>query len=160
MKFYITLSMFTFFVLGCDPVCNKDLRLGETLSIPIDLQNYSEREREALFVWNINGTDTLVAPLKNVLPARSFTDNNAITDNTPNGYYSSDLHGSNLYFLLFSDDNNPIIVDSMTNIVVRKSQEQVDDPCYKDNPNVQIDEVSFIHGGKVKSKGELVLVNK
>jgi len=160
MKNVIVLFLAMIGASGCTTYCNEDLRLGEVVKIPLDLRNYSDAERESIFVWNVNGGDTLQSSLKDILWTRSFTDDNRITDNSTDGYYSSDLDGANLYFYEIYDTDSLILRDSMSNIVIRKSQEKVDDPCYADHPNVQIDELSYEHDGEKRDRNYSVLLGR
>ena len=160
MKTMSILLLVIFSVSSCDPVCHEDLRLGVVLRIPLDLLNYSASETELLQVWRVNGTDTVKSELKELLLAGAITADNNITDKTPDGYYSSDLDGSSLYFYQMRTNDSLILQDSMTNITIKKSQEKVDDPCYADDPNIQIDELSFTHDGVVKGKSDVVVLGR
>ena len=148
------------FLIGCEKNCNEDFRLGEVLQIPLDLNNYQEADWPHFFVLKINKTDSLRSPLSDILWTGSFSDDNKITDSSPDGDYSSDLDGSSLHFYYYDTDGKEVLVDSMTNIVIRKSQEKVDDPCYADHPSVQIDELSYEHNGQTKGKGDIVVLRK
>lgn len=152
--------MFVVLLVGlssCERLCNKDLRLGEMLEIPLDLQNYAEGEADFLRVVNVNGEDQDTSFLRDML---FFGRDNVITDQQPDGYYSSNLDGSSLYFYELVENDSIVLRDSMTNIVIKKSQEKVDDPCYEDHPNIQIDQVSFMHGGVLKMKGDVVVLER
>lgn len=145
---------------SCTKYCNEDLRVGEAVQIPLNLENYPNNQAQVLQVWKITDSDTTIHTLAELLWTRSLSDNPSITDNAPDGHYSSDLDGSNLYFYEWYDTDSLILRDSMTNIVIRKSQEKVDDPCYADHPNVQIDELSFLHNGMTKRKGDVVVLKR
>lgn len=160
MKKIVILVLVAACAASCETVCNDDLRLGEVLRIPIDLQNYPNNEAELLQVWKINGVDTTKSDLKNFLLTQSSTAENNITDKSPDGYYSSDLDGSSLYFYEMRTNDSLILQDSMTNVTIKKSQEKVEDPCYADDPNIQIDELSFTHDGVVKGKGDVVVLGR
>lgn len=82
------------------------------------------------------------------------------TDQTTNGYYSSNLNGSNLYFAFPDSANTYVLLDSMTEVVVEKSQEDVDDQCYKDDPNVQIDKFSCIHNGETMGIRDVIIIRR
>jgi hypothetical protein len=146
--------------VSCETLCNEDLRLGQILEIPLDLRNYPDKEAEFLWVVNVNRSQRDTSFLRDILFSHSISSDNAITDENPDGYYSSNLDGSNLYFYEQLENNTFVLRDSMTHIVVKKSQEKVDDPCYKDHPNIQIDELSFTHDGVVKGKGDVVILGR
>ncbi len=143
--------------IGCEPICNEDLRVGEILEIPLDLQNYAEGEAEFLRVVNVNLEQRDTSFLTDML---FFGRDNVITDQQPDGYYSSNLDGSSLYFYELIKNDSIVLRDSMTNIIIKKSQEKVEDPCYEDDPNIQIDQVSFVHAGVTKGKGDVVVLGK
>ena len=159
MKSLIAIMVIASF-FGCSKVCNEDLRVGEKVRIPLDLSNYSDNEAQVLHVWNVNGSDTTNRNLAEFLFSHSLSDNNYITDNQPNGFYSSDLDGSSLFFVEYITNDSIAIKDSLTDIVIKKSQEQVDDPCYADHPNIQIDELSFEHEGITKGKDDVVVLGR
>jgi hypothetical protein len=146
--------------MSCETLCNEDLRLGQILEIPLDLRNYPDREAEFLWVVNVNGAQQDTSFLRDILFTHSISSNNAITDEQPDGYYSSNLDGSSLYFFEYVSQDSIIIRDSMTNIIIKKSQKTEADPCYADDLNIQIDELSFTHDGLVKGKGDVVVLNK
>lgn len=155
-------SLFAFISLfllwtGCTTYCNEDLRLGQMVQIPIDLQNYPEEDAQSLYTWIINEGDTTEQPLRDILWAQNF-DNPRITDESPDGYYSSNLHGSDIYFFQYDESSNKVLRDSITDIIILKSQEKIDDPCYKGHPNVQIDELSFVHEGRTKGRNDIIII--
>jgi len=158
MKFGIVLLLVTLLSVGCERLCNKESYFGEVVQIPLDLKNHPGRQAQNLSVWSVNSGDTTESSLSNILYYRQVTENNSITDNPPSGYYSSDLDGSSLYFFEYVSQDSIIIRDSMTNIIIKKSQKTESDPCYADDPNIQIDELSFTHDGVVKGKGDVVVL--
>jgi hypothetical protein len=157
MKYGLICILLAIGLASCEKLCNEDSRLGEILEIPLDLQNYAEGEAAFLRVVNINGEQRDTSFLRDLL---FFGRDNVITDQQPDGYYSSNLDGSSLYFYELIENDSIVLRDSMTNIVIKKSQEKVDDPCYEDDPNIQIDQVSFIHAGVTKGKGDVVVLGR
>jgi len=145
---------------SCEKYCTEELILGQRVEIPLDLKNYPEKQAENLYVWNVNNGDTTETFLKDILARRQFTENNSITDNSPEGYYSSDLDGSSLYFLEFTENEGMVLRDSMTQISIKKSRKTIEDECHKDDPNVQIDQLSFMHNGTVKGDGDVVILGR
>ena len=160
MRIYVFFLVMLSLVYGCEKNCNEDLLVGEILQIPLDLSSFSDAEKAGIFVWNVNVMDTVQSQLESILWRRSFSEDNNITDNSPDGYYSSDLDGSSLIFYALLSDTSYQLLDSMTDITVKKSKGDVDDVCYEDDPNVQIDELSYIHDGKTKGKDDVVVLRK
>ncbi len=160
MKNVIILFLVIIGASSCTTYCNKDLRVGEVVQIPLNLENYPNNESQVLQVWKITDTDTAIHSLEQILWSRTLSDNPSITDNSPEEHYSSDLDGASLYFYEMYDTDSLILRDSMTNIVIRKSQEKVDDPCYADHPNVQIDELSYTHAEEKRDRNYTVLLGR
>ena len=160
MKHGMVLLVVTLLSLGCERLCNKDEILGEVVQISLDLKNYPGRQAQNLHVWNVNNGDTTESSLPNILYYRQVTENNSITDNPPSGYYSSDLDGSSLYFFEFVSQDSIIIRDSMTNIIIKKSQKTESDPCYADDLNIQIDQLNYTHAGEKRDRNYTVVLGR
>ena len=147
--------------VSCEKVCNEDLRVGESLRIPVDLSAYSESEIAAIYVQSVNAEDTTELSFRNhYLIQNMASGQNWIKETYSEGHYTSALDGSSLHFYFPLSDTTIQMLDSMTNIIVKKSQEKVDDPCYEDHPNIKIDELSFTHDGVVKGKGDVVVLGR
>lgn len=146
---------------GCGRLCNKDLLVGEDLMIPLNLSKYSKTEMEYIYVWKVNNGDTFRGRLLNdYLFQNLIREQNWLTDNPINGHYSSDLDGSNLYFYFPLSDTSYQLLDSMTDIVIKKSKGEVDNKCYEDDPNVQIDVVSYMQAGQIMGKNDTLLLRR
>ena len=159
MKVALALILCCISLLSCQTNCNEDLLVGERVEIPIDLSNYSESEASGLFTWTVSDGDTIEQLLRTILINQDFQ-NPRITDQNPDGYYSSNLNGSNLYFFELNSEKEQIVKDSITDIVIEKSQGNVDDPCYKDDPNVQIDVLSYVHNGEQKGRNDILIIKR
>lgn len=161
MKSFLSIFSFIMLFSSCGKLCHKDLRVGEMLMIPIDFSQYDAREVGRIQVLNVNNGDTFSGSLRdNYLFHKTGREENWLTDNPMDGYYSSDLDGSNLYFCFRLSENAFQMLDSITHIVVKKSQEKVKEPCYKDHPNVQIDALSFDHNGKTLYKNDTLFLRR
>ncbi len=128
--------------------------------IPIDLSAFEESEIGYIYVWNVNSGDTTNLSLDHYLFYRQFREQNWITDNPTDGVYSSDLDGSDLFFYFPLSDTSYQMLDSMTNIVIKKSKGDVDDKCYENHANVRIDQVNFEHAGKIFGKEGVVVLRR
>jgi hypothetical protein len=111
-------------------------------------------------VLNVNNGDTISRFISNILFHKQIRENNWLTDEPIDGIYTSNWDGSNLYFVFRSTDTSYTMLDSMTNIIVKKSQGKPDDPCYEDDPNIQIDQLSFTHAGVIKGKNDVVVLGR
>ena len=77
------------------------------------------------------------------------------------GYpYFNDLDGSNLYFYFPLSDTSYQLLDSITDIVVRKSKGDVKDECHIDDPNVRLDQVSLVHMGESLSQNDTIVLRR
>ncbi|MBT6234665.1 MAG: hypothetical protein HOI49_01055 [Bacteroidetes bacterium] len=160
MKNIMSFTLLSLCMFGCAKVCTLESLLGEMLRIPLDLSAYSTQEISAIDVWNVNNGDTTSTPLRSNYLAENSDGQYWLTDNNTDGYYSSDLDGSNLYFYFRLSDTSVQLLDSITHITVKKSKGEVDDVCYEDDPNVQIDEISYLHDGNTMGKDNVLILNK
>ena len=123
MKSFLSILSFIVLCSSCGKLCHEDLRVGEMLMIPIDFSQYDAREVGYIQVLNVNNGDTFSSSLRdNYLFHKTVREENWLTDNPMDGYYSSDLDGSNLYFCFRLSENAFQMLDSITHIVVKKSQ--------------------------------------
>ena len=153
--------LMTICMTGCTKVCNKDLLLGDILLIPIDLSAYIESEVAAIYVWNINNGDTTNWSFRDhYLFQNRVGEQNWLTDNETDGFYSSDLDGSSLYFYFLLSDTTYQLLDSITTIVIKKSQGDAEDMCYQDHPNIRIDAVQYEHAGQALGKKDIIVLSR
>ena len=148
---------------GCQKVCTKELRIGEIVQIPVEFVGFNTSEINSIMVYRIDGTnpgliDTFM--MRDILwsyDARST--NEIITDRSSGkngrnyGYYESYFHNSSLILDWHSSK------DTISDFEIIKSREQVKG-CHEDDPNVKIDKLTFMHKGKVVSKGEGIQIIK
>jgi hypothetical protein len=77
-----------------------------------------------------------------------------VTDNRGNfGHYGSYFNNCDLIFNWYTG------ADTLFDIEIIKSKEAVSG-CYKNDPNVKIDRLSFIHKGMVINKNQTIQINK
>ncbi|MFT5953079.1 MAG: hypothetical protein ACI9AU_001808 [Bacteroidia bacterium] len=155
MKHGMVLLVVTLLSVGCEKYCTEESILGHLVEIPLDLSKYSINEASYIYVINAGTSDTIFEPLTHFLLHKQVRESNFLTDYGSSGYYESSLNGRKLFFSYAG-----ILMDSMTNIVIKKSQEKISDKCHKDDPNIQIDELSFTHDGVVKGKGDVVALKR
>ena len=159
MKYLIIASLFLF--NACQKQCTEELRLGEILQIPIQFNGFSLNELYYMKVIRMSKdltvkNDTLM--LEDIAWGHQIKDNNIIiTDDDKYlrfGDYESYFNQCDLIFLWQSGR------DTLKNMVVLKSREIIKDECHKDDPNVRIDKVSFLHKQKLFTKNEQVIISK
>lgn len=163
--FTIPLTVFVFLIAfnGCKKACDASLRIGEIVEIPIQFNGFGLSEIDNIMVYRVDRSDTNsidTFQLREILWANTArSTNEIITDRESSkaqkqyGYYESYLDNCDLIF----DWNTS--KDTLLNIVIKKSQESIKG-CHENDPNVKIDQLSFIHKGKIISKGELIILNK
>jgi hypothetical protein len=158
-KLLIPLLIFIAFN-GCQKPCDKSLRIGEIVQIPIQFNGFSVLEIDNILVYRIDNSNTSPVDtflLRNILWANmARSTNEIITDRdllNQFGYYGS-------YF-----DNSTLILDwhtgrdTLLNIEIKKSQENIKG-CHENDPNVKIDRLTFIHKGKSISKDQSIQIDK
>lgn len=162
LKSFISL-FFIIVIAGCEKPCEKDLRIGEIVQIPIQFNGFSLTEIDNILVFRIDDSDTnsidtfLMQDILWANMARST--NEIITDKEYSkaqkqyGYYDSYLDNCTLIFNWNSGR------DTLSNFEIKKSQEKIDG-CHENDPNVKIDKLSFIHKGKTISKNESIQITK
>ena len=146
---------------GCKRHCDLSLIVGEILRIPIEFNNFSISELHNTLVYRI---DTNVKVKRDTFSLINIVFTNEIkstkiqiTDKDMKnryGHYESYFNACDLVFDWGSGR------DTLRNLIVLKSKKEVDDECHKDDPNVRIDVVSFIHKGKLIKKNETVFIEK
>ncbi|MFN4082924.1 MAG: hypothetical protein ACK4K9_04775 [Bacteroidia bacterium] len=158
----LVLALFILFNSSCHKPCNLDLRIGEMVSIPIEFKGFTVSQIKNTLVYripkqNTEAVDTIL--LRDMMyPPDYITESSVfITDVNFSGknedYYYSSLNDCHLILDWFVNK------DTIADIVIKKSKEDVKDRCYKDHPNVKIDELKFVHKGKVVSKGQKIIIN-
>ncbi|MFM2388333.1 MAG: hypothetical protein RL660_3090 [Bacteroidota bacterium] len=128
------------------------------VQIPIQFNGFSTAEIDNIFVYridksNANVVDTFRMP--SILWAnKARTTSEIITDRGGNfGYYGSYFHNCDLIFDWQTGR------DTLANIEILKSQEVVKD-CHKDDPNVRIDKLVFMHKGNTITKNQSIQITK
>lgn len=163
MKKLIILFLFFIGFTGCKKACDKSLRIGERLEIPIQFNGFSLTEIDNIIIYRIdkfdqNSVDTFL--LREILWANTArSTEEVITDKEPYkttkqyGYYESYLNNCNLIFDWTTGK------DTLFDIEIMKSKEKIKG-CHENDPNVRIDKLTFIHKGKTIYKNESIRLNK
>lgn len=144
---------------GCSKTCDDSLRVGEMVEIPVEFVGFTLPEINNMVVYRVDKSnsgeiDTIL--MRDLLWAKEARSNNeTITDHSTDnlGYYSSYL--DNCHLILDWHTGK----DTLSDFVIKKSKALTDD-CHKNDPNVRIDQLSFMHQGKMVSKNEGIQVNK
>jgi hypothetical protein len=102
---------------------------------------------------SLNAIDTF--SLSNILfPGGTNNSNQYITDDGGDfGYYGSYLNNCDNVFDWISNR------DTLSNFIILKSREDVCG-CHKGDPNVKIDQLTFVHKGSIINKNESIQINK
>ncbi len=158
MKVYISLIAIVLLFSRCRE-CSNDINYGERVLIPVSFEDFTVQEINEMNVYRIDRTtfkrDTFKLPhLMAAYGAYNYS--TMITDRaykSDYGYYDSYLNNSDL-ILAWSGGS-----DTMSNIVIKKSKAD-GDKCHKDDPNVRVDEISFVWRSKAYHKNEIILMTK
>lgn len=159
MKWTILVFGFSLFAAGCG--CDESLVIGEEVRIPLVFENYSTAEINAMDLLLVDPitNDTVSDKLPRYLWGGQILTTNYLTDKPTAGYYTSDMDGKNIYFA-FKTDNQYQIIDSLMNMVIKKSQGTSTDKCHENDPNIRIDELSFVHKGETLGKKGVIKISK
>lgn len=154
LPFFLILTTF----LGC--YCYKELYEGEMLKIPIEFQNFRIDELNSILIYRIDSDSSVK---RDTFLLRDIAFYNEIK-NTKADITDRDLVRS--YGMYGSYFNNCSLVfdwktgtDTFKNMKVTKSKNE-GNRCHKDDPNVRIDNVSFVHKGRIIKKDETVIIEK
>ena len=154
-----------FFILinGCGKFCDDSLRIGDIVEIPIQYSGFSISEIDEIVVYRIDNAnpssrDTFL--LKEILWANAArSTNEIITDRMPSnadgnyGDYDSYFDNCDLIFDWSTGR------DTLSDFEIIKSRENIDG-CHENDPNIQIDKLTFIHKENIISKGESIEIWK
>ncbi len=154
LPFFLILTTF----LGC--CCDKELHYGEELKIPIEFQNFRIDELNYLLVYRID-SDSSIKRDTFILRDIAFYNEikNTKVDITDRelvrsyGQYESYFNNCSLVFDWETG------TDTFKNMKVTKSRNE-GERCHKDDPNIRIDNVSFVHKGSIVGKDETVIIVK
>lgn len=148
---------------GCEKPCDKSLRIGEIIQIPIQFNGFSVSEIDKIIVYRIDRANTNLIDtflLNEILwanMARStseiITDRESSKAQSQFGRYDSYFDNCTLIFHWYTGK------DTLLNFEIKKSQEEIKG-CHENDPNVKIDKLSFIHKGKTISKNESIQIDK
>ncbi|MDI1235485.1 MAG: hypothetical protein PSX81_14495 [bacterium] len=162
MKMVFLFSML-FLFYGCkkNKPCDGTVQQGESVFIPITFIGFAPQEIDGIQVTRINNANLSQVDnfrLEKILWAYSSqSDKEHITDRAQSGTYDS--YGS--YFdnstLIFKWDTG---ADTLSDFVVRKSKVNSTSECHKDDPNVSVDQVTYIHKGQIIPMGTSITVYK
>lgn len=151
------------FLFSCSEPCDKSLRIGEIVQIPVQFQGFGINEINQITVYRINLSDPDerdTFSLREILwvkEARSVSE--SITDHVPGnvqrqyGYYESYFDGCTLILDWYTGR------DTLAAFDVKKSREQIKG-CHENDPNVRLDRMSFTHKGRTVHKYEPVQISK
>ncbi len=146
------------FHFGCK-ACDQSLHLGEVVEIPVEFVGFSISDINTMKVYRISRVDTSKKDtflLTYELPGNVAALSTQITDNTYNGSYGNyDSYFDKSDLILDWTSNR----DTLSNFIIKKSKGE-SDKCHKDDPNVVIDQLTFIHKGKTISKGDGITIYK
>jgi hypothetical protein len=161
-KLFIAL-LFIIAISGCEKPCDKSLRLGEIVQIPILFNGFSISEIDNILVYRIDNSNTSPVDtflLRDILWANMARSTNEIITDRQSSKTQNQFGRYDSYF-----DNCTLIFDwytgkdSLLNFEIKKSQEKIKG-CHENDPNVKIDKLSFVHKGKTISKDESIQIDK
>ncbi len=154
LTFFLILTTF----LGC--YCDKALHEGEMLKIPIEFQNFRIDELNSLLIYRIDSDSSVkrdtfllrdIAFYNEVKNTKvDITDRDLVRSYGDYGSYFNDCS------LVFDWETG---TDTFKNMNVTKSRNE-GERCHKDDPNIRIDIVSFVHKGSIVRKNEPVIIEK
>lgn len=154
LSFFLILTTF----LGC--YCDKELHEGEMLKIPIEFQNFRIDELNSLFIYRIDSDSSVkrdtfllrdIAFYNEIKNTKvDITDRNIVRSF---GRYESYFNNCSLVFDWETG------TDTLKNMKVTKSRNE-GERCHKDDPNIRIDNVSFVHKGSIIRINETVIIVK
>ncbi len=158
MKLYLPLIAILLFFSKCRE-CSRDVNYGERVLIPVQFEDFTLQEINEMDVYRIDRTtlkrDTF--ELKQLMAAyTAYNYTTQITDRpykAQYGYYDSYLNNTDLILAWRYG------TDTLSNIKIRKSQAEAD-KCDKNDPNVRVDEVSFVFRGKEYGKNQAIVMTK
>lgn len=147
---------------ACRKYCDQSLLIGEIVQIPVEFVGFSSNKVNNITVYKINKLNPSLVdtfPMWAIIWGNQVRFNQIITDKVPPGVVDSfDYYDS--YF-----DNSHLILDwqtgrdTLSDFRIKKSRGESED-CHKGDPNVKIDQFSFVHKGKTISKRESIKINR
>ena len=162
LKPFIVL-LFIISISACKKQCDKSLRVGEMVQIPIVFNGFSTSEIDRILVYRIDNSNTSPIDtflLRNILWANMARSTNEIITDRESGKTQKQYGRYESYFdnctLIFDWYTNK---DTLLNFEIKKSQEKIKG-CHENDPNVKIDKLSFIHKGKTIFKDESIQIDK
>lgn len=160
MKWIIFVLAFSLFALGC--ACDDSLILGQEVQIPLVFENFSTEEINdmRLLIIEENSKDTINAKLTSYLFGSQILTTNYLTDHPTEGYYTSDMDGKDVFFVFEESKGSFTKIDSLMTMVIKKSQGYTSDKCHENDPNIRIDELSFVHNGQTLGKEDNIRIKK
>jgi hypothetical protein len=162
MKLYIGLIATVLLFSRCRE-CGSEVNYGERVLIPVQFEDFTLQEineMRAIRIDRSNPSDRDSFDFKQIMaPYAAHNYSTQITDRPQNGAkfgdYESYLNNSDLILIW----RNNMGSDTLSNIVIRKSKAEAD-KCHKDDPNVRVDEVSFVFEGKTYTKNQVITMTK
>ena len=160
MKKLILLYCSTILLYSC--ACDESLLMGQEVQIPLVFENYAIAEINSMRLLIINQTnqDTINDNLTRYLFGSQILTTNYLTDHPIVGYYTSDLDSKDIFFVFPASDGSFTKIDSLTQMVIKKSQGTTTDKCHENDPNIKIDELHFVHNGQTLGKDDTIRIKK
>lgn len=148
---------------GCVKPCDDSLRIGEIVQIPVQFVGFSLSEINNIIVYRVdysdtNSIDTLL--MHQILWANETRSTNEIITDQVHSNAQLNYGDYESYF-----DNCTLILDwntgkdTLSDFEIKKSREKIEG-CHKDDPNIKIDKISFVHKSKIISKNESIIISK
>ena len=158
------LSSILIFFSACIKPCDEALIIGEEVQIPIEFVGFSLNEINGISVCRIDKVSPAQRDsfmMRDILWANEArTNNEIITDRVPTYKVTKKYGDYESYF-----DNCILIFDwqmgsdTLFDFQIKKSRRQIKG-CHKNDPNVQIDKLNFVHVGESISKNQSIRINR
>jgi hypothetical protein len=158
MKLYLSLFAIILLFSKCRE-CPNDINYGERVLIPVKFEDFTLQEINEMDAYRIDRTtlkrDTFeLIHLMSAYSAHNYS--TMLTDRpykSEYGPYESYLNNSDLIMVWRFGS------DTLSNIMIKKSK-SASDKCHEDDPNVQVDEITFTYRGKTYRKNEVITMTK
>jgi hypothetical protein len=160
MKKLILLCCSAFLIYSC--ACDESLLIGQEVQIPLVFENFSTAEINSMRLLIVDKTnqDTINDKLTSYLFGSQILTTNYLTDHPTEGYYTSDMDGKDIFFVFTESNGSFTKIDSLMQMVIKKSQGTSTDKCHENDPNISIDELSFVHNGQTLGKEDNIRIKK
>ncbi len=163
IKYFVFCIFCLILIPSCRKYCDESLRLGEKVQIPIEFEGFSLSEINGILVYRIDRTnkskiDTFL--MKQILWAGEARSSKEVITDNPKSNLSDNFGNYDSYFdqcdLVFDWHTKR---DTLSDFKIKKSKDNTDG-CHKNDPNVRIDQLSFMHKGILINKHEGITIKK